>query len=699
MRQQGRSALATAEPLLTILLRPLDGAERAALRIGIIRILIAANVVFGVYYLSWRYLYSINWAAWPVALALVAAETYSTLDLWLFCLTMWRLRRHGAPPPPPRSVTVDVFISCYNEPIELVRETVRAAVQIRYPHSTYVLDDGSSAAMPQMAEAEGAGYIVRSRDWQCRNRHAKAGNLNNALFQTTGEFILVLDADQIPLPEILHRTLGYFGDPKVAFVQTPQWFYNVPADDPFGSQAPLFYGPIQQGKDGWNAAFFCGSNAVLRRDALMQMGSGRYVVELEEQVRRALDAADRVLGAVERRLEPAARPTTRGALADLRSAVVGARQALRFGDPIQEVTWELQRRAEAVSRYLVEDDLARIHAELASVPGVDASDFEGSLGAALRDDETLSALTARDASPLAAIETVRTLLLTVDVDCQDEAQPLMPMSTISVTDDLATTMRLHSMSWRSVYHHEVLARGLAPEDLRSSLQQRLRWAQGTIQVMLRENPLFIRGLSLGQRLMYLATMWSYLSGFFTLVYLAAPVLYLFFGMLPVKAYSEDFFWHLVPYLIVNQLLFVVVGWGLPAWRGQQYSFALFPLWIQAVTSAIGNVYFGRKQRFVVTPKTRQGGIHFGLIRPQLAIMALLVAASVYGLARLTLGLTDEGVPILVNVFWACYDLLALSVVLDAASYQPEEVAVEAEPPVAPGPSIGDIHGRAGAGAR
>src|SRR4029453_3529912 len=98
---------------------------------------------------------------------------------------------------------------------------------------------------------------------------------------------LILDADQIPSPEILHRTLGYFSDPKVAFVQTPQWFYNVPPGDPFGSQAPLFYGPILQGKDGWNAAFFCGSNAVLRREALMQVGITPHVRELRGRGRRA----------------------------------------------------------------------------------------------------------------------------------------------------------------------------------------------------------------------------------------------------------------------------------------------------------------------------------------------------------------------------------------------------------------------------
>jgi cellulose synthase (UDP-forming) len=175
-------------------------------------------------------------------LALIIAETYSYLDAWLFGLTMWRLRSRPEPPSTPGDVTVDVLITCYNESPELVRETVRAAVAIRYPHLTYVLDDGDTAAMRAMASEEGAGYIVRPPESRGFPRHAKAGNLNSALMQTQGDFVLILDADQIPSPEILDRTLGYFAeDPSVAFVQTPQWFYNVPENDPLGCQAPLFY--------------------------------------------------------------------------------------------------------------------------------------------------------------------------------------------------------------------------------------------------------------------------------------------------------------------------------------------------------------------------------------------------------------------------------------------------------------------------
>jgi cellulose synthase (UDP-forming) len=598
---------------------------------------------------------------------------------------------------------VDVFITCYNEPVELVRETVRAAKAISYPHQTFILDDGSSAEMQAMAESEGVGYIVRSSDWQGRSRHAKAGNLNNALFQTTGELIMILDADQLPLPTILDRVIGYFEDPKVALVQTPQWFYNVPPDDPLGTQAPLFYGPIQQGKDGWNAAFFCGSNAVLRREALMQLGVATYVRELHARVKLALKTADTMLKQAETGLTQSESVGASRAVAQLRLAVERANRELRSGEPIQDITWKFQREAEAVAREIVAADLAQIHAELAEIPDLDLADVRGSMSEMLDDEDMLQQLASRESSPLAAIETVRQLLLSVDVDRQDEAQPVMPLATISVTEDMATAMRLHSLGWRSVYHDEILAVGLAPDDLRTSLQQRLRWSQGTLQVMLRENPLLKSGLSLGQRLMYWATMWSYLSGPFVVVYLAAPIVYLFSGIAPVSAYSWDFFGHLVPFLLVNQLLFMVVGWGRPTWRGQQYSVALFPLWIQAITSTLGNVYFGQALGFVVTPKVRQGGSSlrtlWRLIWPQLATLALLVIAALWGTGRLLLGHTDEVGGLAVNLFWVGYDLITVGVVIHAANYQPEQDELEPDSDSSDGnlTTVAELHGRVGAG--
>ncbi|WP_322494605.1 glycosyltransferase [Chloroflexus sp.] len=639
-------------------------AEWAAFRRGLIKILVIANLILGAYYLLWRGAVSLNWNAWLFALALFGAELYSYIGSFLFGLTVFRLRERGEPPPAPPGLRVDVYITCYNEPVELVRKTVQAALAIRYPHQTYLLDDGNSPAMRAMAAEEGCGYITRSALWKGFDRHAKAGNLINALEQTTGDFVLILDADQVPLPHILDRTLGYFADPLVAFVQTPQYFVNVPPGDPFGSQAPLFYGPIMQGKDGWNAAFFCGSNAVLRREALARTGLRFFVRDVERRIRRALREADTVIRQAERRLTKADRRRIAPALRELRRAVAQARRELDRGDTFQEVTERFQRRAEEAARMVVAADLQQIMADLAEIQVGEAAEIMR----ALNDEALLAELVARDRSPLAAIETVRQLIPLL----VNEAMDYLPISTISVTEDMSTAMRLHATGWRSVYHDEILAHGLAPEDLRSALQQRLRWAQGTIQVMLRENPLTLPGLSLGQRLAYFDTMWSYLSGAPTIIYLISPVLYLVFGLLPVNALSDEFFWRLAPYLIINQLLFAVISWGRPTWRGQQYSLALFPLWIKAVTTAAANVWFGKKLGFIVTPKTRQAGRYFGLVRWQLLMMALLAIAIVVGLGQLALGWRNDGLPVLVNVFWAVYDLVMLSVVIDAAMYQPTE---------------------------
>ncbi|MBM7806388.1 cellulose synthase (UDP-forming) [Geodermatophilus bullaregiensis] len=644
-------------------------------RLLALRVLILVTASLGINYVVWRWLESINWSAWWIAVPLVLAETYSLVDSLLFGLTMWRLRRRGEAPPPPEGATVDVFVTTYNEPLDLVMATAEAARRIRYPHRTWILDDGARPELRARAEAAGIGWITRSADWAGHSRHAKAGNLNNALMTTDGEYILILDADQVPDPEILDRTLGWFRDPRMALVQTPQVFVNVPGDDPLGSQAPLFYGPIQQGKDGWNAAFFCGSNAVLRREALMQLGITRYVTEVQLAVSRALRTADRVLARARRSLDPA-QAGPRAALDRVVAAVARARAELRDGAPLADVTYRFQQQVDAAAREVVAADVDQLQADLAAIAEL-SSELDGEDGGLAEVDRgALTRLAARDWSPLGAIETVRTLVRAVDVDKDDEAQPVMPMATISVTEDMATCMRLHALGWRTAYHDETLALGLAPEDLGTMLTQRLRWAQGTVQVMLRENPLVQRGLTLAQRLMYWATMWSYLSGFAAVVYFAAPVVYLVLGVLPVTGLTAEFFLRLVPFLLVNQLLFYVVGRGRRTWRGQQYSLALFPVWIRSVTSAVGNVVFGRSLAFAVTPKERQSVDRrpWHLVRPQLAVMALLVVAAVVGTVRMVVGEASV-LGTVTNLVWVAFDLAVLSVVVHAVRYRgPEQPA-------------------------
>jgi cellulose synthase (UDP-forming) len=641
-------------------------------RVSLIRVTAVLAAIAGINYIVWRWLDSINWSAAWIAIPLILAETYSLVDTFFFGATMWRLRERGEPPPPAPDATVDVFITTYNEPVDLVMDTARAAHRIRFPHHTWVLDDGARPEMRDAAQADGIGYLTRSADWADRPRHAKAGNLNNALFATEGEFLLILDADQVPLPAILDRTLGYFTDPKVAIVQTPQYFVNVEESDPLGCQSPLFYGPIQQGKDGWNAAFFCGSNAVLRRDALMQLGVVGYVKAVQTAVQDALRAA----GSVVAKARSQAReygPGAVTALDEVGAAVRDARAELRSGAPVALITHDFQQRIDTASRGMVSADLEELKADLAELAELDALPIETDrdVGAIVVDEAALDRLADRDWSPLGALKEVRALVKAVDVDLDSEAQPIMPVATISVTEDMTTAMRLHALGWRSVYHHEILAHGLAPESLATMLGQRLRWAQGTIQVLFKENPLTKRGLSLGQRAMYFATMWSYLSGFTAIIYIACPVLYVFFTVRPVQSFSGGFLLRLIPYLVFTQAMFVVVGYGIKTWRGQQYSLALFPLWIRACVTAAGNVFFGRKLGFVVTPKVREERREFPwrLIWPQLLAMTALTAAAVFAVVRLVWGWTAEPGAIWINLVWIVYDLIVLSVIIEAALYR------------------------------
>ena len=641
-------------------------------RFVIIRILALLSVLLGVNYIAWRWLESVNWSAWWIAVPLVIAETYT----FFFALTMWRARERPAPTSPPAG-TVDVFVTTYNEPIEMVLATANAAKRIAYPHNTWILDDGARPDLATAAATAGVGYIERSSDWNDKPRHAKAGNLNNALFQTEGEFLLVLDADQVPDPLILHRTLGYFADdPDVALVQTPQWFINVDDADPLGSQAPLFYGPIQQGKDGWNAAFFCGSNAILRRDALMQLGIVGYVRDLEKSTLRTLRVAETMIAKSIRRED--ADEKVRHQFAALRGEVILARDQIRAGQPIADVTYRVHTAVTTASEQLVAPDLATLRADLAVIRDLPVQ-RDAEIDALVIDDLALDTLAQHEFSPLGAVQSVSQLIDALRIDRPDEAQPILPLATISVTEDMATAMQLHSLGWRSVYHHEILARGLAPEDLATMLKQRLRWAQGTLQVMLRDNPVVKKGLSAGQRLMYFATMWSYLSGFTAVIYLAAPVVYLVFGVLPVSAWSIDFFARFLPYFIINQILFLVVARGLRTWRGQQYSLALFPVWIKACTSAFANVVFRRPLSFVVTRKDGRGehGPPWREIWPQLTAMVILVIALAIGLGRLAVG-TADGTGTLVNTVWVIYDLVVLSVIIQAALYRGPQAAHPSE---------------------
>lgn len=626
------------------------------------RFLAEINLILGAWYLQWRIGHSINFSALWLAIPLLLAEIYSYLGGVMFTIGLWRplVRQTKSldqlSPSLPQSdwATVDIFITCYNEPPELVEQTTRAALAIDYPVTklrVYVLDDGNSPEIRSMTQKLGmedlqcprlqaevtrikaersslleqleqikqlvvdteaterflqnspqnndatqvlqnvqkllllcdpqhpnimtrlaaeqqkletalyqaetdlielvrCRYIARPKPVG-KPHHAKAGNINYAIFsgETTGEFIVTLDADHIPKPQFLKRVLPYFytynsrigryEDNRIALVQTPQDFYNLPEDDPFGHRAHLFYGPIQQGKDGLNSAFYTGTNAVLRREALVSVG-------------------------------------------------------LKY------------------------------------------------FSAAFAKDET----------------------------CLDEFNLIGGMSSSSITEDMNTAMRLHGAGWRSIYHDELLAEGLAPDDLSSTFKQRLRWAQGTIQVLLQENPWTKPGLSFWQRLQYFQTMYSYFSGFATVIFIACPIIYFFSGVIPVSASGNDFALHFFPAFMINRLTLVAATWGIPArevWRAEQYAIALFPLFIQAVWS----VFTKRSIKFQVTPKQRQSGVYLRLVLPQLIIFGLTLLGMAWSLTLFVMGRLQDPWVHLLNSGWAIYNLMLLWSVIRAAVWQPK----------------------------
>lgn len=633
----------------------------------IVRLLVLVTVLLGVNYLAWRWLESLNWSAWWIAVPLVLAETYSLIGVSLFGLTVWRLRRRGEAGPPPADATVDVLVSTSDEPVDLVLRTALAAQAIRHPHETWVLDDAARAELEALCAQHGLGYLTRGVDPAQGQRHSGAGQLDNALLQTQGEFLLVLGAGQVADPRILDRTLGWFDDPDVAHVQMPQHFADVPAHDPLGSQDPLFRGPVQQGRDGWNAVFLCGSNVALRREALLQLGLAGHLREDARDVRAAL-ARTRTALRTARRSPEAADPVVANMLDDVQAAVQHARAELRDGAPLTELSHRLQREVDKAARRMVTRDFEEIQADLAVIAALDLPPEEGMVW-----PEELEAAVDRmsrwDLSPLAAVGPIREVLEAVSVEPPGQARPARPLATISVTDDLATSMGLHAQRWRSVYHDEILAQGPAPEDLGSVLAQRLRRAQATVQILLRENPLLQRRLSLGQRLVYFAAMWSCLRGFAAVVYFAAPVSYLVLGVLPVTDLDAQFFARFVPFLLVHQLLLLVVARGVAPWWAQHHDLALFPLWITAWVTAAGNVWFGRPLDVTVTPEVRpEEGRPWRLIRPQLVVLGLLVAALVAGTVRLATGL-NEPLASLVAVTWVAIDLLVLSALVTAAGHR------------------------------
>ncbi len=368
-------------------------------------------------YLSFRLVGTLSFDTAADGLASVlffASEAFIHFRIALGNLSLFRLTDRSAQADESERLvrtgtylpTVDIFVPTYSEPVEMLRRTIIGCQAIEYPRKTvYLLDDQRRAAMRELARELGCQYLDRPD-----NRHAKAGNLNHALPLTNGELILCFDADFVPTTDFLKRTVGFFRNPEVALVQTPQNFFNEDAitrnlglDNALEDEQRLFFRTLQPGRDSVNAVVCHGSCFVVRRTALVQIGG---------------------------------------------------------------------------------------------VP------------------------------------------------------------TETITEDWATSIKLQSAGYKLYYLNEALSAGVSADRSGEFVQQRSRWAQGTLQALFATtNPLTVPGLSWKQRVMHFAGVLYYVGSLSSMFNLIAPLLYLFWGIHLLRMNVAEIVFYRLPFTIGFYMLY------------------------------------------------------------------------------------------------------------------------------------------------
>jgi cellulose synthase (UDP-forming) len=243
------------------------------------QVIICGTLVLYAQYMIWRGLHTLNISTWyeaAISCTVYFAELYGFGQLGFFGFQIWKATEWHAPAIQTYR-SVDIFVPIVNEPLSILRRTLVSCLNQHYPkekYRVYVLDDGHREDVHKLAHALGCQYLQRSD-----RVHAKAGNLNHALGKTTGDLIAIFDTDHAPAASFLMKTVGFFDDKKVSFVQTPQHFYNadifqknLSLDNKIPCEQALFFRVIEPGRDRHNSAFFAGSGGIFRRETLSEIG-------------------------------------------------------------------------------------------------------------------------------------------------------------------------------------------------------------------------------------------------------------------------------------------------------------------------------------------------------------------------------------------------------------------------------------------
>ncbi|MBO4337498.1 MAG: cellulase family glycosylhydrolase, partial [Lachnospiraceae bacterium] len=268
-------------------------------------IALITSIFLTIIYYCWRLFFSV-----PVGFG--AAAVISNLVLLIVEITgfgeslilyygLMKMKRYPVPGiEDDQYPDVDIFIASYNEPEELLKKTINGCLHLKYPDKSkvhiWMCDDNRRANIRQLCEDMGIGYFDRPD-----NEGAKAGNLNHAMSLTNSPYVVTLDADMIPKSDFLLKTIPYFVDAKLrmkdvkeeeriqlGFLQTPQSFYTpdifqyaLYSERRAPNEQDFFYRTIEVSKTATNSVIYGGSNTVLSRKALEDVG-GFYTGSITE---------------------------------------------------------------------------------------------------------------------------------------------------------------------------------------------------------------------------------------------------------------------------------------------------------------------------------------------------------------------------------------------------------------------------------
>jgi len=254
------------------------------------------NIVLMCIYLFWRIFYTIpvefGLLSLIAGIALISVEVLGAIESVIHFFNMHKIESHPLPiVPDDMYPDVDVFIATYSESNDLLFKTVNGCLHMDYPDKSkvhiYLCDDNRRPEVRSLAEEMGVNYIDRED-----NKGAKAGNLNNAMKYTSSPLIVTFDADMIPKHDFLVKTVPYFIDEeiknkdreekdkiKLGFIQTPQSFYNPDlyqfnlfSENRIPNEQDYFYKDIQVSRNKSNSVIYGGSNTLLSRAALVDIG-------------------------------------------------------------------------------------------------------------------------------------------------------------------------------------------------------------------------------------------------------------------------------------------------------------------------------------------------------------------------------------------------------------------------------------------